>query len=185
MMMVVTIMRMATLKVMCGRGKRAETIDLSFAGAKPTDGSDGHQPCHRHACGVVGAILGASANSTIKRLKINPGGGADGGAILEHLHRARKSSLRVLDVEGINLGDRGGAKFFETLIEGKCDFLSALHLGDNGLTDLAVGRLIVEAMRNEACNVSTLDLNKNQISGPPNSRFMKGLRFLVKTVGLV
>ena len=36
-------------------------------------------------------------------------------------------------------------------------------LGENGLTDLAVGRLIVEAMRIESCNISTLDLNNNQI----------------------
>ena len=141
---------------------KEESIDLSHAGVKLADGS-GFQPCHRHACSVVGAILGASANQSVRRIKINPGGGADGGAILEHLHRARRSALEVLDVEGINLGDRGGSRFFETLIEGKCEFIKSIHLGNNGLTDLAVGRLIVETFRSETCNIATLDLNNNQI----------------------
>ena len=35
-----------------------DTIDLAEAGAKLTDGSGGYQPCHRHACGCVGAVLG-------------------------------------------------------------------------------------------------------------------------------
>ena len=154
----------ATLPVQLLNGAAgADSIDLSEAGVKLTDASGGFQPCHRHACGVVGAILGASANTSIRRLKINPGGGAEGGAVLEHLHRAKKSSLCVLDLTGIGLGDRGGAKIFETLIEGKCDFLNSLHLGDNGLTDLAVGRLMVETLRNESCRIQTLDLNNNQI----------------------
>ena len=138
-----------------------ESIDLWSAGLLLPDGT--HQPCHRHACGVVGAILGASQNMSAKRLRINPGGAAEGGAVLEHLHRARKSGLAILDVAGIGLGDRGGAKFFESLIEGKCEFLHSLHLGHNQLTDLAVGRLIVEVMRNETCNIATLDLNNNSI----------------------
>jgi hypothetical protein len=40
---------------------------------------------HRYAVAVVGAILGA--NMTVKRLKLNPGGATEGGAVLEHIHR--------------------------------------------------------------------------------------------------
>ena len=69
-----------TLPVQKLNGKtKDEFIDLSEAGARLTDGTGGFQPCHRHACGVVGAILGASTNMHVRRLKINPGGGADGG----------------------------------------------------------------------------------------------------------
>jgi Leucine-rich repeat (LRR) protein/GTPase SAR1 family protein len=141
--------------------KGNEFVDLSQAGQKLADGT--FQPCHRHACGVVGAILGASKNTSIRRLKMDPGGGADGGMIVDHLNRARKSSLAVLDVTGIGLSDRGGAKFFETLIEGKLDFVHSFHIGRNELTDLAVGRLMVEALRSETCNIRTLDLNNNDI----------------------
>ena len=107
----------------------------------------GPQPVHRHACGVVGAILGA--NLSVRSLKINPGGGSDGGAILEHLHRARKSSLVTLDLTGIGLAERGGAKLFESLIGGKCGFIRSFHLGHNKLTDLAVGPMIVEVRRDD------------------------------------
>ena len=104
--------------------KHVDLIDLSKAGLELPDGT--HQPCHRHACAVVGAILGTSANSSTSRLKMDPGGGPEGGMIVEHLHRARKSSLGVLDVSGVGLGERGGVKFFETLVEGKCDFIHSL-----------------------------------------------------------
>ena len=55
--------QIATLPVqqLNGALKQAE-IDLSLAGGDKVDGS---QPMHRHACGVVGAIL--AANSTISR----------------------------------------------------------------------------------------------------------------------
>lgn len=154
--------QISTIPVQQLNGKmQNEFVDLSEAGLKLPDGT--FQPCHRHACGVVGAILGASKNTSIRRLKIDPGGGADGGMIVDHLNRARKSSLAILDVTGIGLSDRGGAKFFETLIEGKLDFVHSFHLGRNELTDLAVGRLMVEALRSETCNIQTLDLNNNDI----------------------
>ena len=72
-----------------------ETIDMFDAG--------GDQPVHKHACAVVGAILGAQmgANTSIRALRINPGGGSEGGLILDHLHRARRSSLVVLDLANI------------------------------------------------------------------------------------
>ena len=151
--------QIATLPVqqLNGALKQAE-IDLSLAGGDKVDGS---QPMHRHACGVVGAIL--AANSTISRLKINPGGGSEGGSILEHIHRARKSSLATLDLTGIGLAERGGSRIFETLLAGKCGFLKTIHIGSNALTDLAVGQLLVDTFRSELCNISTLDIHDNQI----------------------
>ena len=128
---------------------QVELIDLSKAGF-PIEGGEGlgaYQPMHRYAVAVVGAILGA--NMTVKRLKLNPGGATEGGAVLEHIHRARKSTLAILDVTGIELGDRGGAKFFESLLAGKSSFLSSLHLGSNKLTDQAVGPLLVETLRSD------------------------------------
>ena len=134
------------------------SIDLFNAG--------GDQPVHKNACGVVGALLGAAmgANLTIHTLKINPGGGSDGGAILEHLHRARRSSLKVLDLANINLGDRGGGRFFESMLGGRCPMLTSLHLGSNQLTDAAIGQLMVEVMRADTCGITTLDLRDNLLS---------------------
>ena len=129
---------------------QVELIDLSKAGF-PIEGGEGlgaYQPMHRYAVAVVGAIL--SANMTVKRLKLNPGGATEGGAVLEHIHRARKSTLAILDVTGIELGDRGGANFFESFsLAGKSSFLSSLHLGSNKLTDQAVGPLLVETLRSD------------------------------------
>ena len=132
-----------------GCSPQVELIDLSKAGF-PIEGGEGlgaYQPMHRYAVAVVGAILGA--NMTVKRLKLNPGGATEGGAVLEHIHRARKSTLAILDVTGIELGDRGGAKFFESLLTGKSSFLTSLHLGSNKLTDQAVGPLLVETLRSD------------------------------------
>ena len=129
---------------------QVELIDLSKAGF-PIEGGEGlgaYQPMHRYAVAVVGAILGA--NMTVKRLKLNTGGATEGGAVLEHIHRARKSTLAILDVTGIELGDRGGANFFESFsLAGKSSFLSSLHLGSNKLTDQAVGPLLVETLRSD------------------------------------
>ena len=83
-----------------------------------------------------------------------------------------KISLKCKN-SGINLGDRGGAKFFETLLSGKCNFLKSLHLGSNKLTDQAVGPLIVEVLRSETCNISTLDLNNNLIGAPVITQAIK------------
>ena len=130
-----------TLPVQKLNGKtKDEFIDLSEAGARLTDGTGGFQPCHRHACGVVGAILGASTNMHVRRLKINPGGGADGGAILEHLHRARRSSLRTLDLQYCSGLDAAGLAAV-----GRCERLASLVLeccpgvGDDGLAHVATG----------------------------------------------
>ena len=162
----------ATLPVQQLNGAlKVDTIDLTEAGIQLPDGT--YQPCHRYACGVVGAVLGASENQTIRCLKINPGGGSEGGAILDHLHRACRSSLVVLDVTGIGLGDRGGSKFFESLLAGKCTFLKSLHMGSNELTDLAVGPLIVEVLRQDTCHIETLDINNNQISAPVITQAVK------------
>ena len=138
-----------------------KTIDLSLAGGPEADG--GH-PTHRWANALIGEIL--NTNSTIVCLKLNPGSLADGGTILTHIHRARKSSLRTLDLTGIGLSDRGGGMFFDSLLEGKCKFLTALHMGDNQLTDAAVGQLIVETMRDPMCNVATLDVHNNILGAP-------------------
>jgi Leucine-rich repeat (LRR) protein len=137
-------------------------------------------PMHRQACAFVGAILGASMapNRTIQRLKINPGGGSEGGAVLDHLHKARRSSLLVLDLTDIGLGERGGTRFFESMLAGKCPMLKALHLGSNKLTDLSVGQLIVEVLRSDTCNISTLDLHDNQLGAPVMVQSLKYNRSL-------
>lgn len=135
-----------------------ETIDLSLAGGPNHDGS---QPVHRWATAVIGDVL--NTNTSVQRLKLNPGSGSEGGMVLTYIHRARSSSLRTLDLTGIGLGDRGGKMFFESLLEGKCKFLAALHLGTNELTDQAVGGLLVEVLRDPTCNISTLELNDNSI----------------------
>ena len=144
-----------------------ETIDMFDAG--------GDQPVHKHACAVVGAILGAQmgANTSIRALRINPGGGSEGGLILDHLHRARRSSLVVLDLANIGLSDRGGTRFFESLLAGKCPMLTSLLLGSNGLTDLAIGQLVVEVLRQETCNISTLDLHDNLLGAPVIAQAIK------------
>lgn len=159
----------ATLPVQELNGSHGiDTIDLTMAGGANRDGS---QPIHRWATAVIGDVL--NTNTSIQRLKLNPGGGTDGGAILTNIHRARKSSLRILDLTGIGLSDRGGSMFFETLLEGKCKFLSALHLGDNQLTDQAVGGLLVEVLRDPTCNISTLELNDNFIGAPVITQSLK------------
>ena len=145
-------------------------IDLSNAGS-PTEGTTGPSPMHRHACGVVGALL--AANQTVHYLKINPGPGAEGGGILEHLHRARRSTLRVLDLTGIGLGDRGGVRFFETLLAGSCSMLHTLCLGSNKLTSNSIGPLVVEVLRQENCNLTSLDINNNLIGGPVITQAIK------------
>ena len=58
---------------------------------------------------MVGEIV--NSNTSVLELKLNPGSLVDGGAILNHLHRSRKSSLRILDLAGVGLGDRGGVMF--------------------------------------------------------------------------
>ena len=145
-----------------------ELIDLSLAGGANRDGS---QPIHRWAAAVIGDVL--NINSSVQRLKLNPGAGPEGGTILNNIHRARNSSLRTLDLTGIQLSDRGGKMFFESLLEGKCKFLSALHLGDNQLTDFAVGGLLVEVLRDPTCNISTLELNDNQLGASVITQSLK------------
>ena len=144
-------------------GKGVERIDLWDAG--------GGGAMHRHACAVVGALL--NVNTSVNFLRINPGGSSEGGTVLEHIHRARKSTLRTLDVTGIGLGDRGGSKFFETMLAGQCGWLTSLHLGSNKLTDAAVGPLIVEVLRSDACNIVSLDLKNNLIGGPVITQAIK------------
>ena len=164
-----TDVAIATLPVQQLNGSLgAASIDLSLAGGAKNDGS---QAMHRFACAVVGEVL--SRNASVQWLKLNPGTGSEGGAILHHIHRARKSSLHTLDLTGIGLGDRGGAIFFEALLDGKCKFLSALHLGHNELTDVAVGNLLVEVMRDPTCNLATLDLKANMLGTPVIAQAVK------------
>ena len=154
-------MSVVTLPVQALNGLNGvKDIDLSHAGGPDQDGS---QPIHRYGNAVIGELL--NFNTSVQRLKLNPGSLVDGGAILNHLNRARKSSLQTLDLAGIGLGDRGGVMFFEALLDGKCKFLSALNLCDNRLTDIAIGQLMVECMRDPTCNISTLNLASNQL-GP-------------------
>ena len=55
-------------------------------------------------------------------------------------------SLRVLDITGIGLGDRGGPRLCELLGNGACAMCTSLKLGNNKLSDGAVGQLLVEVL---------------------------------------
>ena len=52
------------------------------------------------------------------------------------------------------------------------------HLGDNRLTDIGVGQLIVEAMRDVTCNIATLNLTRNQLGAPVLTQAVKHNRSL-------
>ena len=159
-----TDMTIATLPVQQLNGtKKMSHIDLWNCGEKKEGGTIDKGPLARFACAIVGAIL--AENQTIQSLRINPGPASDGGGILEHLQRANKSSLRMLDVAGIGLGDRGGSKLFESLQGGLCTNIHDLRLSGNSLADHAIGPLMVEVLRNDYCTITSLDLSKNNVSG--------------------
>ena len=90
--------------------------------------------------------------------------------VLEHLNVALKSTLRTLDLTGIGLGERGGPRLCELLIQGYCAMLTSLKIGSNKLTDSGVGVPIVDVLRSEACNITALDISTNEISGSIISR---------------
>ena len=143
--------------------KKLEYVDISERGEVVVDGKRSKAPVSRVACAMIGAILGA--NTSVRELKVNPGAGTEGGAILEHLQRAAQSTLSTLDLTGIGLGDRGGTKLFETLQSGLCAMITSYKLGSNALTDSAIGPLMVEVLRSDACSITSLDLSNNAISG--------------------
>ena len=143
--------------------RKLKSIDLTDAGKHIVSKVESNSHVARFACAMIGAIL--AENMTVETLKINPGPTSDGGAVLEHLNRANKSSLRVLDLTGIGLGDRGGAKLFEGLQTGLCANIQKFMLASNGLADHAIGPLMVEVLRNDYCNITSLDLSENNVSG--------------------
>jgi hypothetical protein len=125
----------------------------------------------RQVTGMVGALL--AANQTVQTLRLNPGPGAEGGSVLEHLHVAHESSLHTLDLTGIGLGDRGGPRLFELLASGYCSNCTTLKLGNNKLSDGAVGHLLVDVLRGETCTLTSLDLSGNEISGSILARVVR------------
>ena len=125
----------------------------------------------RQVTAMVGALL--ASNQKIKSLRLNPGPGAEGGGVLEHLHVAHKSSLRTLDLTGIGLGDRGGPRLCELLFTGSCSMITTLKLGSNKLTDNAIGQMLVEVLRSDTCNITSLDLSGNDISGAVLARVVR------------
>ena len=154
----------ATLPVQQLNGSKGiELMDLSERGEVVEGGHRGKYHMTRFACAMLGAVL--AINRSVVELKVNPGPGTEGGAILDHLQRAIKSSLRTLDLTGIHLGERGGSKFFESLLMGACPNITTYKLGSTGLADHAIGPLIVEVLRSETCSITSLDLSSNQISG--------------------
>ena len=128
-------------------------------------------PLFRWAQAVTGSLL--AVNQTVESLSLNPGSGSDGGGILEHLQRAQKSTLRTLDLTKINLGDRGGTKFFEALQQGQCLYLEELKLSGNKLSDSAIGLLFVQVLGNDACKLTSLDISNNSISATVLARAIK------------
>ena len=143
--------------------RKTKTIDISGAGEAIVSGKREMAHCSRFACAMVGALL--AENSSVEALKVNPGSASEGGAFLEHLHRAKTSSLHTLDLSAIGLGDRGGAKLFESLHTGMCPMITTFKLGNNMLADQAVGPLMVEVLRADTCTITALDLSGNNISG--------------------
>ena len=148
-----------------------EDIDLWEAGFTVVDGNRQPSALHRWACAVVGSLL--AVNQSVQSLRINPGSASDGGGVLEHLQRANKSTLRTLNLSKINLGDRGGTRFFESLQQGMCLYLKELKLSSNKLTDPAIGMLFVEVLRSEQCQIKSLDISNNAISAAVIARAIK------------
>ena len=95
-------------------------------------------PLHRHACGVVGALL--ARQQVDQAAQHQPGRRRRG-----RRHPRAPAPRAQVDAaharrDRIGLGDRGGSRFFETLIAGTCSLLTSLQLGDNKLTDLPSAR---------------------------------------------
>jgi len=163
---------LASLPVQELNGNKAKTdINLWECGFTVVEPNRTPAPLHRWAQAVTGSLL--AVNQTIESLSLNPGSGADGGGILEHLQSAKKSTLRTVDLARIGLGDRGGTKFFETLQQGSCLYLEELKLSGNKLSDAAIGLLFVDVLRNDNCRLTSLDMSNNSISATVLARAIK------------
>ena len=86
---------------------RAQPVQVNPRGARR-----GGRPLNKWRRLHVGGLT--AENQATEHLSINPGAGAEGGKILEALHSARASALRMLD-RGACLGDRGGPMVFASL----------------------------------------------------------------------
>ena len=135
------------------------------------DGAPHRSFMQRQVTMMVGALL--ATNQSISSLRINPGPGAEGGGVLEHLHVAHKSSLRLLDISAIGLGDRGGPRLCELLGNGMCSMCTSIKLGNNKLTDAAIGLQLVEVLRSEQCTLTSVDMSGNEISGVILARIVR------------
>ena len=113
----------------------ATVVALDFHG----HGASSHRPPHAgfgysfedHACAVVGVLL--AENKTVKTLKLSRTGlgsvvQAEGGGVIFDPLVGGESTLRVLDLSDMELGDTGGRKIFEALIAGRCKRITSLVL---------------------------------------------------------
>ena len=73
-------------------------------------------------CTFVAELI--SENLEIESLRLNPGQGAEGGKVLELMQACKTSSLRTLDLNGVNLGARGSPLLFDNLLGGMCAHLT-------------------------------------------------------------
>ena len=144
--------------------ERVPNIDLWDAGTSALDGATPHRSFLQRACvGMVGALL--ATNSEVQTLRLNPGSGAEGGGVLEHLNVAQRSTLHTLDLSQIGLGERGGPRLCELLTQGLCANITTLKLGHNRLTDSGIGQPLVQLLSSETCSLTALDLSHNEVSG--------------------
>jgi Ran GTPase-activating protein (RanGAP) involved in mRNA processing and transport len=113
-------------------------------------------------CTFVAELI--SENEEIESLRLNPGQGAEGGKVLELMQACKTSSLRTLDLNGVNLGARGSPQLFDHVLSGVCPNLTKLCLASNNLVDSKLDNMVA-ALNSPHCTLSALDLSSNEISG--------------------
>jgi hypothetical protein len=80
------------------------------------------------------------------------------------MQACKTSSLRTLDLNGVNLGARGSPQLFDHVLSGMCPNLTKLCLASNNLVDSKLDNMVA-ALNSPHCTLSALDLSSNEISG--------------------
>ena len=155
-----------TLPIQLINGSLAQPIiDLSMAGVMT-----------RVSCAVVGVLL--AENKAVRTLKLSRTGlgsvvQAEGGHILFDPLSGGDSTLHMLDLSDMELGDNGGRKIFEALITGKCKRITSLVLSNNGLADETARVMHQLLQANDVCTLTSLDLSNNSINQQSLARAIK------------
>jgi len=143
-------------------GTKAPLIDLSSAGE-----------LSKTACLAIGALLTHNTTVTTLRLSGTKLGDEAGGLLPVLAEQCKTGALTALDLSDIGLTDRGARKLFDTMMTGEYPVLTSLVLAGNMLKDLKVNGL-VEALRDEACSLTALDVSANPLDG---AMVMRSLKF--------